>query len=100
MLKTRRLLEENSASFQMFLILLSFIALGSESQISVFKQCQSNTQMSVCFFWWGGGSTRRSQNLDFFSGKKLHTHFTRFNFSRLSLDFILKYYPILPLVQI
>ena len=41
--KTRRLMDENSVSFQMFLILLSFITLGSESQISVFKQCRSNT---------------------------------------------------------
>ena len=48
-------MDENSVSFQMFLILLSFIALGSESQISVFKQCQSNTKMSVSFFFWGGG---------------------------------------------
>ena len=47
-------MDENSVSFQMFLILLSFIALGSESQISVFKQCQSNTKMSVSFFYGGG----------------------------------------------
>ena len=33
----------HSVSFQMFLILLSFITLGSESQISVFKLYQSNT---------------------------------------------------------
>ena len=38
-----RLMDENSVSFQMFLILLSYITLGSESQVSVFKQCQSNT---------------------------------------------------------
>ena len=43
MQKARRLMDENSVSFQMFLILLSSITLGSESQISVFKQCQSNT---------------------------------------------------------
>ena len=43
MKKARRLMDENSVSFQMFLILLSSIILGSESQISVFKQCQSNT---------------------------------------------------------
>ena len=49
--------------FQVFLILVSFITVCSESQISVFKQCQSNTQMSG-FFWGGGGSMRRSQNLD------------------------------------
>ena len=43
MQKARRLMDENSVSFQMFLILLSYITFGSESQISVFKQCQSNT---------------------------------------------------------
>ena len=58
-------MDKNSISFQMFLILLSFIALGSESQISVFKQCQSNAQMSgfylfvfvflLLFFLGGGG---------------------------------------------
>ena len=53
-------MDENSGSFQMFLILLSFVTLGSESQISVFKQCQSNKQMSVVvgFFFWGGGGAR------------------------------------------
>ena len=43
MQKARCLMDENSASFQMFLILLSSITLGAERQISVFKQCQSNT---------------------------------------------------------
>ena len=55
MQKTLRLMDENSVSFQMFLILLSFTTLGSESQISIFKQCQSNTQMSWGFFFGGGG---------------------------------------------
>ena len=49
MQKTRRLMDENSVSLQMFLMPLSFFALGSESQIFVFKQCQSNTQMSGVF---------------------------------------------------
>ena len=36
----------------------------------------------------------------FFSEKKnFIRHFARFNFSRLSLAFILKYYPILPAVK-
>ena len=43
MQKARGLMDENSVSFQMFLILLSSITLGSESQISVFKQGRSNT---------------------------------------------------------
>ena len=45
---------------------------------------------------------RTSQNLDivgfFLVKKKLHRHFARFNFSRLSLAFILKYYPIFHVV--
>ena len=43
MQKARRLMDENSVSFQMSLILLSSITLGSESQIPVFKEGQSNT---------------------------------------------------------
>ena len=43
MQKARRFMDENSASFQMFLILLSSITLGSESQTPVFKEGQSNT---------------------------------------------------------
>ena len=63
MQKTKHLMDENSVSFQMFLILLSFITLGSESQIAVFKQCQSNTKMSgFIIFFGGGGSMCRSQN--------------------------------------
>ena len=50
-------MDQNSVSFQIFLILLYFIELGSESQISVFKHCQSNTQMSGFF----GGSMRGSR---------------------------------------
>ena len=98
MQKTRRLMDENSVSFQMSLILLSFITLGSESQISVFKQCQSNTQMSVfSFFFGGGGSMRRSQNLEI--SFRFIRHFARFNFSRLSLAFIAKYNPTLLVVK-
>ena len=41
--KARRLMDENSVSFQMFLILSSSITLGSESQIPVLKEGQSNT---------------------------------------------------------
>ena len=51
MQKTRHLMDVNSVSFQMFLIMLSLIKLDSESEISAFKQCQSNTQMSLCFYW-------------------------------------------------
>ena len=80
-------MDENSVSLQMFLILLSFITLGPESKISLFKQCQSNTQMSGSF--WARGVCAESFIM----------HFARFNFSRLSLAFILKYYPILHVVK-
>ena len=88
MQKTRRLMDENS-------VFLKCITLGSESQISVFKQCQGNTHdVWVLFFFGGGGGMRRSQN--FFSEKmNFIRRFIRFNFPRLSLAFILKYYPIL-----
>ena len=65
--KSRRLMDENSVSFQMFLILLSFITLGSENQISVFKQCQSNT-LNNCFlflFFFGGGWPEHAQKPKF-----------------------------------
>ena len=48
-------MDVKSVSFQMFLILFFFITLGSESQISVFEQCQSNNQMPVELFFLGGG---------------------------------------------
>ena len=103
MQKTRHLMDVNSVYFQTFSIVLSFITPGSENQTSVFKQCQSNTQMSGVFFQGRGGvCMRRSQNLEtvVFSVKKnFIRHFARFNFSRLSLAFILKYYPILHVVK-
>ena len=43
MQKVRLLTDENSVSFQMFLVLLSSITLCSESQIPVFKEGRSNT---------------------------------------------------------
>ena len=65
MQKPRRLMDENSVSFQMFLILLSTITLRSESQISVFKLVLSNTWKSVLFCFLYGGSMRRSQKHPF-----------------------------------
>ena len=74
MQKPKRLMDQNSVSFQMFLILLSYIALGSESQISLYKQCQSITQMSR-FFWavggvGGGGGGEHAQKPKFGDVKK------------------------------
>ena len=67
MQKTRRLMDENSVSFKMFLILLSFITLGSECQIFVFKQCQNNTQMSGFL----GGEHAQKPKFGDFSGTSL-----------------------------
>ena len=61
MQKARLLTDENSVSFQMFLILLSSITLCSESQIPVFKEGRSNTLKSVfvLFVCVGGGEHAR-----------------------------------------
>ena len=57
MQKTRRLIDETSISFQMFLILLSFFILHlvQKAKVSVFEQCQSNSQMFGGFFFFEGG---------------------------------------------
>ena len=76
MQKTRHLMDVNSVYFQTFLIVSSFITLGSENQTSVFKQCQSNTQMSGGFFRGRGGGVHAQKpkfgDSRFFSEKKLH----------------------------
>ena len=87
-------MDENSFSFQMFLILLSSITLGSESQIPVFKDGRSNTQKSVLFcFLVRGEHAQKPKFGRFFSEKKLHkalrsvqflASFTSFYFETLS----------------
>ena len=97
------------------------LKFGDSRSISVFKQCQSNA-LDDCFFL--GWSMRRSQNLEivvlflcssnvkamlkmtvFFGWehaqkpnstekKNFTRHFAWLSFARLSLAFILKYYPI------
>ena len=96
-------MDENSVSSQIFLILfLSYYTIGSESQIEFLysNNCQRNTKMSVVSFFFlrggGGGGGVCAEAKIFFSEKNnFIRHFARFNFSRLSLAFILKYYPIL-----
>ena len=68
MQKTRRLMDENSVSLQMFPILLSSITLCSESQISVFKQCKA-IRRSLGDFWDGLGG-KHAQKPKF--GEKIH----------------------------
>ena len=86
MQKARRLMDENSVSFQMFLILLSSRTLGSESQISVLTMSEQYLEVCFVLFWF------------FFCAGEACAE-AQFNFSRLSLAFILKYYPILHVVK-
>ena len=59
-------MDENSASFQMFLIPLSLIVVGSESQISVDQMTLYSSKVQGIlgclrfFFFFGSGGMRRS----------------------------------------
>ena len=77
MQKARLLMDENSVSFQMFLILLSSITLCSEGQIPVFKKVRAILRSLFCFVCLCGGSMRSSQNL---GEKKLHKALRSFQF--------------------
>ena len=75
--KTRRLMDKSTVSFQMFLIQLSFIAIGSESQISVDQVTlySSNVKRILrCLGFLVGGGGEHAQKLklgdSFFSEKK------------------------------
>ena len=76
-------MDENSVSFQMFLILLSSITLGSESQISVFKQSQSNTWKSEGIFVGG----EHAQKPKFSVIKKLHKAYCSVQFLASFISF-------------
>ena len=81
-------MDNNSASFQMCLILLSFIVVGSQSQISVDQVTlySSNVKRILRYLFGGGGACAKAK----ISVKKnCIRHFARFNFSRLSLAFFL-----------
>ena len=87
MQKTRCLMDENDVSFHM-----SFITIASKSRISVFKQCQSNSQISVSFVvvflggggWWGEHAQKPKFQVVSSVKKEFIRHFARLNFSRLS----------------
>ena len=85
MQKTKRLKDKNSVlQFQTFLILLSFIAVGSESQISVDQVTLYSNNVKGIFRllgFWGGGreacaETRR--NLEIFS-RPIYTRRKKWN---------------------
>ena len=86
-------MDDNSVSFQMFLILLSFITLGSERQISVFNNVKAILRC-LLLFWRGGGGACAEAGI-FSLKKNFIRHFARFNFSRLSLALVSKYHPYL-----
>ena len=88
-------MDENSVSSQIFLILLSVITpLVQNVQLNFCIQAMSKQYSDVCCFllFLGGGV---GEIVVFSVKKNLIRHFARFNFSRLSLAFILKYYLIL-----
>ena len=68
MQETRRLMDNISASFQMFIILLSFmIAVGSESQMSVdHVTLYSSNVNGILRYLMGEGGVRRSQSFEIF----------------------------------
>ena len=89
-------MDQNSISFQMFPILLSSITLGSENQIPVFKEGQQYVEVCFVLFLCTGGEHAQKPKSE---KKNFIRHSARFNFSRLSLASILKYYPILHAVK-
>ena len=97
-------MDENSVSSQITYFSSSLLLLHRWFRmphlIFVFKQCQSNTQMSVVFFFyffWGGGGRREGGACAEAKIWIVKENFIRYftPFSRLSLAFIFKYYPIL-----
>ena len=84
---------ENSVSSQIFLIMLSLITpLVQKAKFNFCIQAMSKQYSDVCcLFLFRGGQGEHAQKPKF----GFIRHFARFNFSRLSLAFTLKYYPIL-----
>ena len=81
-------MDEDSVSFQLFLIPCLSLYLVQKAKLlcsSYFKAI-----LRCLVFLWGGEHAQKP---------KFEGHFARFNFSRLSLAFILKYYPILHVVK-
>ena len=66
MQKARLLTDENSVSFQMFLILLSSITLSvvQKAKFPCSKKVRAILRSLFCFVCLCGGSMRRSQNLE------------------------------------
>ena len=98
MQKARRLMDENSVVLNSSVFCYTWFR-----KPNLHVQTRSGQYLEACFillllFFLYEGSMRRSQNLEKVK-KNFIRHFARFNFSRLSLAFILKYYPILHAVK-
>ena len=91
-------MDESSVFSQIFLIMLSLITpLVQNAKFNFSIQAMSKQSSDVCCFllFFGGGGVVHAQNPKFgdgrfYSEKKIIRNFARFNFSRLSLAFILK----------
>ena len=101
-------MDKNSVSFQMYLILLSFIAVGLKSQISIDQVTlySSNVKGILRFlgllFFWGGGARGPggAEGVAYAEAKKkMHTAPRSVQFLTSFISFISKYYPVLHVVK-
>ena len=102
MQKTKRLMDVNTVSFQMLLILCLLLHLVQKAKFLSSSNAKAIIRcLAFLFFFWGGGACAEAKLWSrFFSEKEQFIrHFARFNFSRLLLALILKYYPILHVVK-
>ena len=96
--KTWRLKDEDTISFQMFIILLSFIKFCIRKP-DFCVQTMSEQYLDACCCFSVHGEHAQKPKFGDCEKKHFIRHFARFNFSRLSLAFILKCYPILHVVK-
>ena len=100
MQKTRGLMDENSVSFQMFLVLCLLLHLVQKANFCVQAMPKQYSDVWGFFGGGGGGSMRRSQNLEiFFSEKKRHKALRSVQFLASFIAFISKYYLILHVMK-
>ena len=96
MQKTKRLMDNNIASFQTFSTLLSCIAAGSYIQISEVHVTLYSSNVKEILKYLGEHAQKpklRDYVKKVLTAFRVGTIFAWFNFSRLSLAFTLRYYP-------
>ena len=106
MQKARLLTDENQCFFSNVPnSLVFYYTLFRKPNSRVQRRSEQYLEVCFCFVFLcvcvkGGGGGEHAQKPVFSVRKKpFIRHFARFNFSRLSLAFILKYYPILHAVK-